>query len=70
MDAATQGNEPMKGAPPAAALPARRVEFLGCPLDLVTSVEVLQQIREVIARRGWLAGTPGRPTSISARVGS
>jgi N-acetylglucosaminyldiphosphoundecaprenol N-acetyl-beta-D-mannosaminyltransferase len=29
----------------------RRVDFLGCPLDLYTSAEVLEQVREAIDRR-------------------
>lgn len=52
MSVASQGNEPMTSAPPTSAwLPERRVEFLGCPLDLYSSVEVLQLIRQAIDRR-------------------
>lgn len=52
MDAALPEVDSMTGTPLAGASPsARRVEFLGCPLDCYTSGEVLELIRGAIDRR-------------------
>jgi len=52
MDAVNHRHDPIRTEALApATLPARRVDFLGCPLDLYTSDEILQQVREAIDRR-------------------
>jgi len=52
MDAVRHRLDPIRTEASApTTLPTRRVDFLGCPLDLYTSDEILQQIREAIDRR-------------------
>jgi N-acetylglucosaminyldiphosphoundecaprenol N-acetyl-beta-D-mannosaminyltransferase len=52
MEAARNESDAMSAeVSPPVARSTRRVDFLGCPLDLYTSAEVLQQIRDAIDRR-------------------